>query len=84
MMTNHVELKYGGRKVEVALLERRLVTPPVYDVVAGRSVLVGPRVDTELERRSFLRSNPGGRYAVAKRQLSRSELKRFGLANESS
>jgi hypothetical protein len=61
---------------------RRLVSPPVVDLATGQVVYPGPAVDTETAWWWFRRDHPDRRYAVAKRQLSRRELRRHGLANK--
>ncbi len=60
---------------------RRLVTPGCFDVVTGEAVLAGPPTDDEASRKRYLAEHPERRYAIAKRQLSRRELRRHGLSN---
>jgi hypothetical protein len=67
--------------IDVELMMRRLVTPAVYDVVTKSMVEAGPAVDDEDGWRAWRRAHPDRRYAVAKRTLSRCELRRHGLDN---
>jgi hypothetical protein len=60
---------------------RRLVTPAVRDAVAAGPVLAGPEFDRPTDWRIFRAANPNRTYAVAKRQLSRRELRSHGLTN---
>jgi hypothetical protein len=64
------------------VMVRRLVTPAVRDVVSGKGALAGPLVDTEQAWADYRRAHPDRRYAIAKRMLSRRELRRHGLQNE--
>jgi hypothetical protein len=78
------EIKRWARKnrvIEIKIEVRRLRTPPVFDVVRRTSIWVGPSVDEEYAWRRFRRDHPDRRYAVAKRQLCRRELRRHGLVN---
>lgn len=59
----------------------RLITPGVIDVVTGRAIPAGPQIDEEGAWRAYRRDYPDRRYAVSKRQISRKELRRHGLAN---
>jgi hypothetical protein len=68
--------------VEMGIAVRRLTSPAVFDVASGRSIPVGPVVDTEIAWAEYRRDHPGRRYAVAKRQLSRKELRRHRLTNQ--
>lgn len=71
-----------GRTVDIEIVERHLLTPPVIDAVTGASMLVGPTIDNERERAAYRRQYPDRRYAVAKRQLSKSEMRYHGLVND--
>ena len=71
----------NGPTIEIEVNIRRLVTPAVLDLVTGRSIPTGPDVDEEAAWREYRRSYPDPRYAIGKRQLSRKELRRHGLAN---
>jgi hypothetical protein len=71
-----------GPVVDVASKVRRLVTPAITDVVTGRLVAAGPEIDDKRSWAEYRRTHPDRRVAVAKRSLSRSELKRHGLRNE--
>ena len=74
-----------GRKAdahETEMTVRRLVSPPVWDVAERRLVQVGPSIDTPSAWKTYRRMRPDHRYAVAKRTLSRRELRQHGLANE--
>ena len=68
--------------VEREVVVRQLVTPAVVDVVSGRPVRAGPELDDELSRRAYCKEHPDRTYAVAKRQLSKAELRRHGLSND--
>jgi hypothetical protein len=79
------EIKRWARKnraIEMKIVVRRLKTPPVFDVVRRTSVWAGPSVDEEFAWRCFRREHPDRRYAAAKRQLCRRELRRHGLVNQ--
>jgi hypothetical protein len=67
--------------IEVDLTVRRLVTPAVRDVVTKSLVEAGPPIDDEAGWKAYRRAQPDRRYAVAKRALSRRELRRHGLSN---
>jgi hypothetical protein len=73
----------GSPVIEVELTVRRLTTPAVWDVVMNSLVEVGPPIDDEAGWATYRRSRPDPRHAVAKRVLSRSELRRHGLSNAS-
>jgi hypothetical protein len=77
------EPRYAGaprleREVEV----RHLVTPPVIDVVTGQLVHAGPEIDDEAHRKAFAAAHSDRRYACAKRQLSRAELRQHNVSNQ--
>lgn len=61
---------------------RRLMTPGCFDVVTGEAVLAGPELDNHQAWKDYRERNPDRRYAIAKRQLSRVELRRHGLVND--
>lgn len=63
------------------MLVRRLVTPAVWDVVAGAPVEVGPAIDDPTSWRKYRATHPDRSYAVAKRILSHLELRRHGVRN---
>jgi hypothetical protein len=66
---------------EVELDVRRLITPTVRDVVTGKLAAAGPEIDDAENRESYQRAHPTRFYAIAKRVLSRRELRRYGLCN---
>lgn len=66
-----------GREVTI----RQLVTPAVYDVVSGAAICAGPELDEPRTWAAYRKAQPDRVYAVAKRQLSRADLRRHGLAN---
>jgi hypothetical protein len=66
-----------GREVVV----RQLVTAAVHDIVSGQAVCAGPELDEPRAWAAYRKARPDRRYAVNKRQLSRAELRRHGLAN---
>ena len=71
-----------GRKrrwVEVEKMVGRLITPDVRDIVTGKLLPAGPSEDNRHEWYWFRREHPERYYGVAKRSLSRRELKRHGL-----
>ncbi len=70
--------------IEMELKVRRLITPSVLDIVTGKSIPIGPKLDQESDWREYRRKHPDRRYAVSKRQLSRKELRRRGLTNAES
>ncbi len=59
----------------------RLMTPPVRDVVTGTMIEVGPAIDDARSWDTYRRASPDRHYAMAKRVLSRRELRRHGLTN---
>jgi hypothetical protein len=67
--------------IDVQLTVRRLITPPVRDVVTKTMVEAGPSIDDEASWRTWRRMQPDRRYAVTKRMLSRRELRQHGLSN---
>lgn len=70
-----------SRTVEIEITVRRLVTPAVQDVVTGMPIDPGPAIDEAVAWQEFRRRQSDRRYAVAKRVLSRRELRRHGLRN---
>lgn len=70
-----------GSFVEIDVVRRRLVTPPLRDALRGAMVFAGPVEDTAEAWREFRRRNRDRLYVAAKRQLGRRELRRHGLAN---
>jgi hypothetical protein len=78
----HVPLKPFRRHsplVEIEVTVRRLVGPAIRDAVTGRPVAVGPEIDEERAWIEYRRRHPDRRYAVAKRRLGKTELRRHGL-----
>lgn len=69
----------SGKPREAAF--RQLVTPAVVDAVSGKAVCAGPELDEAPAWKAYRQAQPSRSYAVSKRQLSRSELRRYGLAN---
>jgi hypothetical protein len=69
----------GARDQEITV--RQLVTPAVRDIVSGLAICGGPEIDEPRGWAEFRRAHPSRTYAVSKRQLSRMELRRHGLAN---
>nr|WP_313040747.1 hypothetical protein [Brevundimonas diminuta] len=67
------------RMIEVRV--HQLVTPAVQDAVTGEAVLAGPESDDHDSWKRYRQDRPERVYAVAKRQLSRRELRRHGLSN---
>jgi hypothetical protein len=65
--------------VEVELIVRRLAGPAVQDVVTGRPADIGPEIDQPRAWAEYRRRHPDRRYAIAKRRLSKAELRRHGL-----
>jgi hypothetical protein len=59
----------------------RLITPPVRDLASGARIEVGPAIDDAQSWEAYRRERSDRRYAVAKRVLSRRELRRYGLKN---
>jgi hypothetical protein len=73
-----------NRTFEAEMNVRRLASPPVWDVVMKRWVAIGPSIDDPSSWRNYRRVQPDRRYAVAKRMLSRRELRHHGLSNKAS
>lgn len=67
------------RMIEVRV--HQLMTPAVQDAVTGKAVLAGPESDDHESWKRYRQDRPERVYAVAKRQLSRRELRRHGLSN---
>jgi hypothetical protein len=67
------------------ITERRLVSPPVFDMASGARVPVGPDIDIDNEKAwcEYQRRHPDRHYAISKRQLSNWELRARGLSNAS-
>jgi hypothetical protein len=70
-----------GPFVEVEMDARRLVSPPVRDIATGELIAVGPAIDDVGSWKRYRYERPDRRYAVAKRALSRRELRRHGISN---
>jgi hypothetical protein len=74
---------HGTRPVvDMWVTRRRLANGPVFDVARRVHVPLGPAIDEHWAWYWYRRDYPDRRYAVAKRQLSRKELRRHGLTNE--
>ncbi len=67
--------------VSIDVMVRRLATPAVTDVVTRALIPAGPEIDDEPSWRTYRRQRPNRRYAVGKRVLSKTELRRHGLQN---
>lgn len=76
-----VQIKGERRTRRVEVVVHQLITPAVQDIVTGRLVAAGPETDTVEGWKRFNREHPRRVYAVAKRQLCKRELRRFGLSN---
>lgn len=59
----------------------QLMTPAVQDAITGKPVLAGPESDDHESWKRYRQDRPDRVYAVARRQLSRRELRRHGLSN---
>jgi hypothetical protein len=70
-----------GRVFEAEVVMRRLITPPVRDVASGAVIAVGPEIDDVASWKAYRRAQGERRYAIAKRVLSRRELRRHGVRN---
>jgi hypothetical protein len=80
-----VRLRPYNRKskaVEMEVTERRLVSPPVFDLASGVKIPVGPDVDNAKAWHEYRRVYPEALYAVSKRQLSSRELRQHGVTNQ--
>jgi hypothetical protein len=66
---------------EIEVDVRRLITPDVWDVIEKRFVAVGPAIDSDRDWQDYRQAHPSATYAIAKRTLSRRELRRYGLSN---
>jgi|SRR5271165_1421775 len=73
-----------SRIVEVEITIRRLITPAVRDVVANAMIEAGPAIDDPAAWQVYRRQYPSRHYAIAKRVLSRRELRRHGVSNSES
>jgi hypothetical protein len=71
----------NGRIFEADMEIRRLASPAVRDSVTGSLIEVGPAIDSAANWKEYRRMQPDQRYAIAKRVLSRKELRRHGLSN---
>lgn len=60
---------------------RRLATPALIDAADGSAALAGPEIDEPEGWRDHRERYPNRRYPVAKRQLSKAELRHHGLRN---
>lgn len=69
-------------EVIVEVVVRQLVTPTVVDIVTGQPVAAGPELDQQDAWREYRKAVPTRTYAVFRRQLSRTELRRYGLEND--
>ena len=58
-----------------------VTTPAVRNVAIGAMIAAGPDIDDEASWRRYRRGRPDRRYAIAKRVLSRRELRRHGVSN---
>jgi hypothetical protein len=76
---NGYSARRGVDEVEVDV--RRLVTPGVRDAVTGELIPAGPAIDDTAGWTLYRRDHPTRLYAVAKRALSRRELRRHSLCN---
>jgi hypothetical protein len=76
--------RYASRSlwIEMEMTVRRLASVDVFDVVSGCHVPLGPPIDEERAWAEYRRAYPDRRYAVGKRALARSELRRHGLSNQ--
>jgi hypothetical protein len=82
--TRKLQLKPYDRKspiIEIEMEVRRLVTPSVRDVATGAMIAAGPATDDEASWSSYRRGQPDRYYSIAKRVLSRRELRRHRLSN---
>lgn len=77
-----LKVRPGSRVVEQEMVARHLITPPVQDAASGALVPVGPETDDPQAWAKYRSEHPDRRYAVAKRTLSRTELRRHGVRNE--
>jgi len=68
--------------IEIEVIVRHLASPGVVDAVSGHLIPLGPEIDDPESRERHRREYPDRRYAIAKRQLSRAELRRHGLEND--
>ncbi|HEV8573123.1 MAG TPA: hypothetical protein VGR43_00295, partial [Dehalococcoidia bacterium] len=55
-----------SRAIDMEITERRLVSPPVFDMARGARVPVGPDIDNEKAWCEHERRHPDGRYAISK------------------
>ena len=84
--THKLQLKPYDRKspiIEIEIKVRRLITPAVQDAVSGAMIAAGPETDDEESWKRYRRKQPDRYYAIAKRVISRRELRRHRLSNAS-
>jgi hypothetical protein len=67
--------------VEIEMNVRRLITPAVRDVATRAMIAPGPETDDEASWKKYRREQPERYYVIAKRVLSRRELRRHRLSN---
>jgi hypothetical protein len=77
----YVPNSWRSRFFEAEMNVGRLITPPVWDVVTGAMIEAGPEIDDARSWEAHRQAHPDRRYAMAKRVLSRRELRRHGLSN---
>lgn len=80
-----VPLRPHHRRSPIAdseITARYLITLSVRDAATGELVAVGPDVDEPRAWAEYRRQHPDRRYAVAKRRLSKAELRRHGLRDQ--
>lgn len=70
-----------GGTCEIEMAVRRLVSPRVRDVATREWIAVGPEIDDHDSWARYRRDHPRRVYAIARRVLSRRELRRHGLSN---
>jgi hypothetical protein len=68
--------------VEVEVTLRRLAGPSVRDAATGAAVEIGPEIDAPRAWSEYRRRHPDRHYAVAKRKLSKADLRRCGLRDQ--
>jgi hypothetical protein len=67
---------------EAEMNVRRLISPPVWDACCNAMIDVGPMFDDARSWNLYRRGQPDRRYTIAKRLLSRQELRRHGINND--
>jgi hypothetical protein len=72
----------SSKLVEMDVTVRRLASVSVYDVVLGRDIDVGPKIDKPAGWREYRRRHSDRRYVIGKRRLCKAELRQHHLQDQ--